>query len=186
MTSLHNNEKNALLDFQQKDRQLRKHLADHPLDEEASVLDTLVYIQNLSSVLGNIKNHASAVACILARHYLEQHHEIKTYDACQKAQGARGIDIECDLIGGGKILGEIKTTIPYGNRKLGAQQAESFKKDLARLTSDGADHKYFFVVDSDARREAELLIGKKGFDPFIKVIDLITDFSISNTIGRDQ
>ncbi|WP_198296878.1 hypothetical protein [Deinococcus sp. DB0503] len=173
MTVLHQNEQRALHELRQKDRELRDYLLRNALTESDSVGDSLLYVYELGRVLGNIKNHTSAIACILARQYLESRHDVLSYDSCRKQQGARGLDIECELRGGGRIIGEVKTTIPYGGHKLGAAQTASFLKDFGRLTDETAVSKYFFVINEDSKNEAMYLISRGGFDSNIRVVNLI-------------
>ena len=47
-----------------------------------------------------------------------------------------------------RIVGEIKTTVPYekARRDLGANQRNSFKADFEKLQNAQADHKFFFVT----------------------------------------
>lgn len=104
MTVLHQNEQRALHELRQKDRELRDYLLRNALTESDSVGDSLLYVYELGRVLGNIKNHASAIACILARQYLESRHDVLSYDSCRKQQGARGLDIECELRGAEELL----------------------------------------------------------------------------------
>ncbi|MFC4636982.1 hypothetical protein [Deinococcus hohokamensis] len=173
MANLHANETRALLNLRERDKALRDYLSQHKLSDESSIRDHLIYVHELNRVAGNINNHASAVSCILARQFLERHHDVISFDACEKLQGAKGIDLECRLTTGERVIGEVKTTIPYQGHKLGAAQLTSFKKDLQRLTDEAAVLKYFFLIDGGAAAEAQRLLQKGLFDRSIRVIDLL-------------
>jgi hypothetical protein len=70
------------------------------------------------------------------------------------------------------IIGELKTTKPY-QPGFGAAQRVSILKDLRRLASTGADHRFMFVIDADA---FEALQGKTIASQAagVEIVDLVT------------
>ena len=73
--------------------------------------------------------------------------DVRPFDAAEKAQGAPGLDIDETTSKHQRVIAEIKTTHPYKEDDLGAQQIDSFKKDAAKLKAERAEHKFFFVTD---------------------------------------
>lgn len=116
------------------------------VDELDWWLDTL---REIRIIQGNTSNDLSLIACLLAKRYLSSRHLLLHFDAAAKPQGAPGLDIDIQTEDGQRIIGEIKTTIPYSGAKndLGANQKASFLKDFEKLNKQDADHKYFFVTD---------------------------------------
>jgi hypothetical protein len=78
--------------------------------------------------------------------------EIDELDVAEKAQGAKGPDIDARTKSGARILAEIKTTAPYKLKKrdFGANQKRELRKDWRKLREATADHKFFFLVDRNA------------------------------------
>jgi hypothetical protein len=85
----------------------------------------------------------------MAKNYLAQRFDIKEFDISIKPQGAPGLDIDLKTANDERIIGEIKTTVPYSGAKsdLGAKQKETFKHDFDKLNTTAAHHKFFFVTD---------------------------------------
>jgi hypothetical protein len=70
------------------------------------------------------------------------------------------------------VVGELKTTKPY-QPGFGAAQRTHILKDLARLATSSADHRFMFVVDPNAYRT----LCTRSFAsraPGVEVVDLIT------------
>ncbi|MFE8698264.1 hypothetical protein ACFYKT_18230 [Cytobacillus sp. FJAT-53684] len=65
-----------------------------------------------------------------------------------KAQGSPGLDVDETTSDGKSIIGELKTTYPYKESDLGANQKNNFIKDFEKLKQNEADYKYFFVTES--------------------------------------
>jgi hypothetical protein len=111
----------------------------------------------------------------MAKAYLiREFGEIDDFDVSAKPQGAPGLDIDIQTRAGKRIIGEIKTTVPYSGARndLGAQQKDAFQKDFAKLNTTPADYKYFFVTDS-----ATYNIVKRKYAsqiPGVQVIHLVT------------
>lgn len=52
------------------------------------------------------------------------------------------------------MVGEIKTTMPYGTNDLGSAQKAAFSKDFSKLNAASAGHRFLFVTE---RRTFELM-----------------------------
>jgi hypothetical protein len=132
----------------------------------------LRYLTGIKHSLGNVNNDIGFVATLLARAYLNRRFGITDFDAAGKPQGASGIDIAALTADGKIVVGELKTTKPY-QPGFGAAQRTSVLKDLARLATTTADHRFMFVVDPDAYRA----LGRRNFAskaPGVEVVDLVT------------
>jgi len=105
-------------------------------------------VKEIKDIIGNWNNNLSFLACILAKQYLVNKSLIqdKDWNTADKPQGARGLDIDLNLKDK-RIIGEIKTTYPYKDSDLGANQKESFEKDFEKLAKNSADYKFFFVTE---------------------------------------
>ena len=107
------------------------------------------FLSALRQIQGNSSNALSFVATLLAKRYLEERFPC-SFDAAKKPQGAPGIDIDLRTLEGDRVIGEIKTTVPYLAADFGAQQAASFKKDFDKLRLTIAEHKFLFVTEQSA------------------------------------
>jgi hypothetical protein len=107
------------------------------------------FLSALKEIQGNTSNDISFIATLLAKRYLAENHNVH-FCAAEKPQGAPGIDIDVKTEDGRRIVAEIKTTMPYQRVDFGAQQAEMFKKDFAKLVLAEANHKYLFVTEAAA------------------------------------
>jgi hypothetical protein len=117
------------LNIASKDSALRGLLdARQPGAEPAGMFDYLVAVKN---ILGNLNNDISFVASLLVKPFLRQRFGIE-FDAALKPQGAPGMDVDCTLQDGTRIVGELKTTKPY-QPGFGAAQKREITKDLLRL-----------------------------------------------------
>jgi len=110
-------------------------------------IDSLVAKKKeLSSV--NIKIHSNAVQ--LAEQYLKKiHPDIQNWET--KLGSDSGVDIVGYDNNKEKIVGEVKSTIPYGGNRLGAAQATSIKYDLDKMKKYPGASKYFFILNSIAK-----------------------------------
>ena len=107
------------------------------------------FLAELRKLQGNVSNDLGFFATLIAKEFLKHRHGVE-FDAAAKAQGAPGIDIDTRTRDGERVIAEIKTTVPYMGTDLGAQQAASIKRDIVKLSSAAADHKYLFVTDGSA------------------------------------
>lgn len=103
-------------------------------------------LAELKQIQGNASNDISFVATLLAKQYLASRFGVD-FCAAEKPQGAPGIDIDIATAAGERIVGEIKTTVPYQTVDFGAQQAAMFKKDFVKLANADAAHKFMFVTE---------------------------------------
>src|ERR1043165_3086215 len=144
-------EKTYCQSIQAKDVSLRTFLAENSLAGAPEANQWLCYLTGIKYALGNLNNDLSFVATLLVKDFLKQHFNIENFDAAAKAQGASGIDVECQASDGKVIVGEIKTTKPY-QPGFGAAQRTTILKDLTRLVNTPADYRFMFVIDPDAYR----------------------------------
>lgn len=105
--------------------------------------DLIVKKKELSKI--NLKIHSNAVLLAL-QHLKEKHPDVKNWET--KLGSDSGVDIIGDE---DKVVGEIKSTIPYGGNRLGAAQATSIKHDLDKMKKYHSASKYFFILDSVAK-----------------------------------
>ena len=132
---------NALRDF---------HTGAEPPCDGQPCEQWLSYLTSYKVLLGNLSNDVSAVACLLAKAYLEARHDLPPFEILSKPQGAAGHDVDVRTTGGERIVGEVKTTIPYNGPDFGASQDKEVRKDFDKLAAARADFKYFFVTDQRA------------------------------------
>lgn len=129
--------------------QLRDFLNSTNIEEGADAVQWFECLAQVKAIQGNTSNTLSFIACLLAKEYLMTRFKI-SFDVATKPQGAPGLDIDLvDTASGKRIIGEIKTTVPYSGAKndLGAKQKETFKRDFDKLNHTTADYKFFFVTD---------------------------------------
>jgi hypothetical protein len=125
---------------------MRALLAGRTLDSTSAPAMLYEFLAALKQIQGNASNDISFVATLLAKDYLEEQHGV-FFCAAQKPQSAPGMDIDVTATDGRRVVGEIKTTVPYQRVDFGAQQAAMFKKDFAKLIATQAEHKYLFVTE---------------------------------------
>jgi hypothetical protein len=164
-----------------KDSALRALLSDRkPGGDALAMFDYLVAVKN---TLGNLNNDMSFVASLLVKPFLRKRFEID-FDAALKPQGAPGMDIDCTLPDGTRIVGELKTTKPYQSG-FGAAQKREITKDLLRLAGTAAAHRFMFVTDADSF----LTICKPSFAslaPGVEVVDLVRGECFVCRAGRAE
>jgi hypothetical protein len=129
---------------------MRNFLNNAGLENDKDKAQWLECLLQMKVIQGNSNNDVSFIACLMAKDYLAAEFDIETYDVAAKPQGAAGLDIDIRMPNGERIIGEIKTTIPYSGARgnLGANQKDSFEKDFVKLNTTPAAHKFFFVTDS--------------------------------------
>lgn len=119
--------------------------------EELNYEDLFSYMLSLKSIIGNYNNDISALACLMAKDYILNNLEIKgDFNVLLKPQGAPGFDIDEMTIDGKRVIGEIKTTVPYKGTDFGAMQKLSIDKDIDKLLNETAEYKYFFVTNVES------------------------------------
>lgn len=119
-------------------------------DPESDIGSWYAYLRVIKGITGNASNDMSFVATVMAREYLSRTLPMRPFDANTKAQGAPGLDIDEQTQDGERVIGEIKTTTPYGTNDFGANQIATLKKDFAKLRDALAPHKFFFVTEKAA------------------------------------
>lgn len=147
--ALSDNESKAIAATRQRVCQLARFLASNQPPDSDSACEWLDYLTRFKDGLGNLNNNIGFFATLLAKEYLVKTLAIPPFDAADKAQGAPGLDIDLRTANGRRVIAEIKTTHPYKLDDLGSKQLETFKKDAERLRSESADHKFFFLTDSE-------------------------------------
>ena len=155
-----------------KDRALREFMNSNRLTDPVDPGHWLTYLTEIKHTLGNINNDVSFVATLLIKEFLHQRFRITDFDAGGKPQGAPGIDVSTITPDGKVVVGELKTTKPY-KPGFGAQQRKTILKDLDRLATTTADHRFMFVIDTDA---FQTLCGKTFATraPGVEVVNLVT------------
>lgn len=137
-----------LFGLRAKLEKLKGILNDQPLPVTGELVDEwFAYLSQISDIMGNFSNGVSFAATLMAKAYLLERLPLIAFDAAGKAMGAPGLDIDTETSTGQRVIGEIKTTVPYGTNDLGAQQRASFQGDFAKLNKNQAAHKYFFVTN---------------------------------------
>lgn len=136
--------------------------------EEIDVLTQFEDVSELRRLLGNIDNDRSFLACLLMKDFLQNRHALVDFNIGLKAQGAPGLDLDAITEDGKRIIGELKTTSPYGENDLGANQKTSFLGDFAKLNNNEADTKYFFVTD-----ERTFTIVKSKYNQYLEGVTLV-------------
>jgi len=152
---------------------MREYLAAVELDFTSGTEAWLRALGDFRKVQGNISNPISFLACLLAKDYLAKRFDVSNFDAASKAQGAPGLDIDF-IADKERIIGEIKTTVPYSGAKndFGAQQKMSFRADFLKLGRETADHKFLFVTN---RRTHEIILRKYSHELLGVEIVLLSD-----------
>ena len=128
-------------------RDLRKFLDEHTLFPGDGLEGCYAFLTAIKRIQGNSHNDVSFVATLMAKRYLQQRFDLREFDAAAKPQSAPGLDIDVRTSSDERVVGEIKTTIPYGRDDLGAQQKTTFRKDFAKLRDAVADHRFMFVTE---------------------------------------
>jgi hypothetical protein len=130
---------------------LRNFLNSLEVKDDIAIEQWFEWLAQIKEIQGNSNNDISFTACLMAKAYLiREFGEIDDFDVSAKPQGVPGLDIDIQTRAGKRIIGEIKTTVPYSGARndLGAQQKDAFQKDFAKLNNTPADYKYFFVTDA--------------------------------------
>jgi hypothetical protein len=140
-----------------------------PIEDDAEAW--FEFIAGIRDIQGNISNDQSFLATMLVKRYLMSRFNLVDFDAAEKAQGAPGLDIDARTVDGDRLVGEIKTTVPYGKNDLGAQQKTTFQKDFKKLNEADATHKFFFVT---SRRTFEIVRARYAhLIPDVEIILLV-------------
>lgn len=132
------------------------------------------FLIGLKNFIGNIDNRIHDSAMVLVEDFLKvTHPEIEDWDFKMGSQN--GLDIEGSIDGIHRVIGELKTTKPYGTTDFGAQQKATILNDLERLESNDIEYKYFFVIDSNS---LDILL-KKYHDKF-PTVNMVNILNIEN------
>jgi hypothetical protein len=141
------NEEHSCGIIERRVNELRQFLNTHELEECTNFVSWYKYLNSMKGILGNFDNNISYVATLLAKQYITNHFKILPFDAAEKPQGAPGMDIDITTREGKRIIGQIKTTMPYGKNDFGSNQKTHIKKDLESLKNSRADYKFMFVTE---------------------------------------
>lgn len=127
---------------------LRDYLNDSNPDPDTDLRDWFRHLASIRAIQANFSNDLSFIACLLAKQYLGEKFGVEAFDVALTSQGVPGLDIDIWTWNGERIVGEIKTTVPYSKAKqnLGAKQQEAFQADFAKLNNAKAEHKFLFVT----------------------------------------
>jgi len=104
------------------------------------------FLWPIKDMLGTVNADMSFIGMLLAHSYLRRKHPGIELDASTKNQYAPGLDIKAHA-NGTRIVGELKTTYPYGRGEFGANQHRSFLRDFHKLRHAPADRRYLFVTE---------------------------------------
>lgn len=149
MTNYTKGEQDYLQKIAKRLNQLRDFLDSADFEQDMHIGKWFECLSQVKAIQGNVNNNISFIACLMAKNYLAQRFDIKEFDISIKPQGAPGLDIDLKTADDERIIGEIKTTVPYSGAKndLGAKQKETFQHDFNKLNTTPANHKFFFVTD---------------------------------------
>ncbi|MFD1173929.1 hypothetical protein [Oceanobacillus picturae] len=121
---------------------------DMPSDfPNESLINQYKTLKGFRRIIGNIDNDLSFIGCLLIKEFLKQRHLFLSLNMALKPQGSPGLDFDERTSDGERIIGELKTTYPYKESDLGANQKSNFIKDFEKLQLNVADYKYFFVTE---------------------------------------
>jgi hypothetical protein len=126
-----------------------------PIEDDAEAW--FEFVAGIRDIQGNVSNDQSFLATMLVKRYLMSRFNLVDFDAAGKAQGAPGLDIDVRTVDGDRIVGEIKTTVPYERNDLGAQQKTAFQKDFKKLNEADATRRFFFLT---SRRTFEIVMAR--------------------------
>lgn len=148
-------------------------LNDTDLGEPTDLSTWYKFLSRIEAILGNAHNDISFVATVLARLYLQKRFARFEFDAASKSQSAPGLDIDGRTPHGERIVGEIKTTVPYKIRDFGAQQKRMMEKDFIKLRKAVALHKFMFVTEKST---FEILCSPKYAEELagVEIIELLS------------
>jgi len=141
------------------------------------VKTALTKLLKLKECIGNIGNDLHFLTKYLADSFLKEKHGV-TIDLTTP-DGSGGLDIELD-----KIVGEIKTTIPYLENDFGAAQKREIKRDLERLENSPEKYKYFFVIDGKTERILKQKYSKHY--PSVKIVNLLKELMTRGRIRKNH
>ncbi len=147
-------ERHAVQEILDRIAALAQFLEQSPVPKRPGASVLYRYLARMKEIQGNSDNGVSLVACLMAKEYLNRELDMESFDAATKPQGAPGLDIDEHTTAGARVVGEIKTTMPYGANDLGSAQKSSFEKDFKKLNAIAAANRFFFVTE---RRTFELM-----------------------------
>lgn len=147
---LSNEEINYIKSLSNKLEQIRVSLTDEIATDFANkgVIEQFESIKGFRRIIGNIDNDLSFLGCLLIKEFLIQRHSCFGLNVALKPQGSPGLDVDEMTTDEKRIIGELKTTYPYKENDLGANQKANFIKDFEKLQQNGADYKYFFLTET--------------------------------------
>lgn len=132
-----------------KMEKIRGFLSDNMVSDfsDKGVVEQYESLKGFRRIIGNIDNDLSFLCCLLIKEFLIQSHSVYELNMALKPQGSPGLDVDETTIDGKRVIGELKTTYPYQENDLGANQKSNFIKDFEKLQQNVADYKYFFVTE---------------------------------------
>ena len=132
-----------------KMEKIRGFLSDNMVSDfsDKGVVEQYESLKGFRRIIGNIDNDLSFLGCLLIKEFLIQSHSFYELNMALKPQGSPGLDVDETTIDGKRVIGELKTTYPYQENDLGANQKSNFIKDFEKLQQNVADYKYFFVTE---------------------------------------
>lgn len=167
---LSNEEIDYIESLSKKIDQVRAFLTDDVPSNFANedVIEQYEAMKGFRRIMGNIDNDLSFLGCLLIKEFLNQRHSFSELNMALKPQGSPGLDVDEKTTNGKRIIGELKTTYPYKENDLGANQKNTFMKDFEKLQQNVADIKYFFVTESKT-----FDIVRSKYSQYLKGVNLV-------------
>lgn len=167
---LSNEEIHYIKSISNKMDKVRRFLTDNMTSDflNKNVINQYEVLKNFRKIIGNIDNDLSLLGCLLIKEFLEQRHSFSELNMALKPQGSPGLDFDERTIDGKRVIAELKTTYPYKENDLGANQKSTFIKDFEKLQKNEAEYKYFFVTESQT-----FDIVQSKYSHYLKGINLV-------------
>lgn len=162
-------EQRHLREIASRVRRLKRHLRTRRVPAaDADPSRWYSFLWPIKDKVGTVNADLSFVSTLLAHRYLRRRHPGILLDASTKSQHAPGLDITA-RVNGVRIVGELKTTYPYGSREFGANQHSSFLRDFRKLRRAHAKRKYLFVTEPKTFK----VLRTKGYRRYLKGVTVV-------------
>jgi hypothetical protein len=115
--------------------------------EKSSIVEWFRTLSTIKSIVRNTNNDLSFAACLMAKEYLCQRFEMRTFDMAHMHLNASGLHIDDETTTGEHVVGVVRATAPPAGKDLESQQKKTHDKDYKKLNEANADYRFFFVTD---------------------------------------
>jgi hypothetical protein len=150
-------------------RKLKSHLRTRRVPStDADPSTWYSFLWPIKDKVGSVNVDLSFVGTLLAHRYLRNRYPGILLDASTKSQHAPGLNITA-RVNGTRIVGELKTTHPYGPRAFGANQHSSFRRDFRKLRRARANRKYLFVTEPETFK----VLRTKSYQRYLKGVTVV-------------